>query len=123
MVRVMMLAPFLLGLSAYLARSEKTANPAASNGAGRIAIPWFASGFVALCGVNSLSLLPPTLVAHAVDFDTALLTMAMAALGLSTHLSALRRAGVKPLLLASVLFIWLIAGGAMINWQVLAWFG
>lgn len=123
MVRVMMLAPFLLGLSAYLARAEKTANRAASDGAGRIAIPWFAFGFVALCGVNSLSLLPPALVARAVDFDTALLTMAMAALGLSTHLSALRRAGVKPLLLASVLFIWLIAGGALINRQILAWLG
>ncbi|MGB6053920.1 MAG: putative sulfate exporter family transporter, partial [Burkholderiaceae bacterium] len=52
--------------------------------------------------------------------DTALLAMAMAALGLSTHLSAVRRAGVKPLLLAGLLFAWLIGGGALINHAVAA---
>ena len=41
--------------------------------------------------------------------------MAMAALGLTTHMSAIRRAGIKPLLLAGLLFCWLIAGGAAIN--------
>ena len=33
----------------------------------------------------------------------------------STHLSTIRRAEIKPLLLASVLFVWLVAGGALIN--------
>jgi uncharacterized membrane protein YadS len=47
--------------------------------------------------------------------DTWLLTMSMAALGLTTHLSAIRRAGLKPLLLAALLFAWLIVGGALIN--------
>jgi uncharacterized membrane protein YadS len=41
--------------------------------------------------------------------------MAMAALGLTTHISALKRAGSKPLLMALVLFIWLIVGGGAIN--------
>ena len=36
---------------------------------------------------------------------------AMAALGLTTHVSALRRAGAAPLLLALLLFVWLLAGG------------
>jgi uncharacterized membrane protein YadS len=39
----------------------------------------------------------------------------MAALGLSTHVGAIRRAGAKPLLLALLLFVWLLAGGASIN--------
>jgi len=34
---------------------------------------------------------------------------------LSTHLSTIRRAEIKPLLLASILFVWLVAGGALIN--------
>ncbi|SQC91218.1 Uncharacterised protein [Cedecea neteri] len=41
--------------------------------------------------------------------------LAMAALGLTTHVSALKKAGVRPLLMALVLFIWLIVGGAAIN--------
>jgi uncharacterized membrane protein YadS len=41
--------------------------------------------------------------------------MAMGALGLTTHLSAIRRAGIKPLLLGALLFVWLVAGGALIN--------
>ncbi|OGT98094.1 MAG: hypothetical protein A2X80_03600 [Geobacteraceae bacterium GWB2_52_12] len=39
----------------------------------------------------------------------------MAALGLATHISSIRKAGMKPLMLASILFVWLIVGGALIN--------
>ncbi|MGB7481141.1 MAG: YeiH family putative sulfate export transporter [Burkholderiaceae bacterium] len=120
MVRVMMLAPFLLGLSVWLGRSERgehgTATPAR-----RVTIPWFAFAFVAVAGFNSLGLLPRPLLAAIGDVDTALLAMAMAALGLSTHLSAVRRAGVKPLLLAGLLFAWLIGGGALINHALAAY--
>jgi len=41
--------------------------------------------------------------------------MAMAGLGLSTHLSAVRKAGIKPLALAALLFAWLTCGGLAIN--------
>jgi uncharacterized membrane protein YadS len=48
-------------------------------------------------------------------FDTWVLAAAMAALGLTTHAGAIRRAGRKPLLLACGLFVWLLLGGALIN--------
>ncbi|MEO8600578.1 MAG: putative sulfate exporter family transporter, partial [bacterium] len=118
MVRVMMLAPFLLILSAWIVRDRKTAAAAAHNrteSAARLAIPWFAFAFIAMVGFNSLALLPPQIVAGTVAVDTMLLAMAMAALGLTTHISAIRRAGVKPLILAALLFCWLIGGGAAIN--------
>jgi uncharacterized membrane protein YadS len=41
--------------------------------------------------------------------------MAMAALGLRTHAAAIRHAGIKPILLASVLFLFLMTGGYLIN--------
>jgi uncharacterized membrane protein YadS len=44
-----------------------------------------------------------------------ILAMAMAALGMCTHLSAIKTAGVKPLALAAVLFAWLILGGFLVN--------
>jgi uncharacterized integral membrane protein (TIGR00698 family) len=80
-----------------------------------LTIPWFAFAFVAVIVFNSLALLPQSVVADAVNVDTFLLAMAMGALGLTTHLSAIRRAGVKPLLLGALLFVWLVAGGALIN--------
>ena len=116
MVRVMMLAPFLVGLSALLARGRHAGNGPRS----KIAVPWFAFGFIAMVGFNSLQLLPARLVGALVDLDTALLAMAMAALGLTTHASALRQAGTRPLLLAVLLFAWLLGGGLLINLGVRA---
>jgi uncharacterized integral membrane protein (TIGR00698 family) len=123
MVRVMMLAPFLIGLSAYLSRNPERGRdcgeePAAGR---RIVIPWFALGFVAVAGINSLAVLPKAVVSIALDVDTLLLAMAMAALGLTTHVSAIRAAGIKPLALAAVLFAWLIVGGFAINMFVARW--
>jgi uncharacterized integral membrane protein (TIGR00698 family) len=124
MVRVMMLAPFLIALSAWLARKSAVANGAngepvvASSGVGslrRVTIPWFAFAFIGMVVFNSLALLPHAVVGTAIDVDTFLLAMAMGALGLTTHLSAIRRAGIKPLLLGALLFVWLVAGGALIN--------
>ena len=111
MVRVMMLAPFLMALSAYLCRGVSSAKK-------RIVIPWFAVGFVAVAAFNSFDLLPHAVVATAISIDSVLLAMAMAALGLTTHVSAIRTAGLKPLGLAAFLFGWLLMGGFLINWAI-----
>lgn len=116
MVRVMMLAPFLLGLSAWLNRSAATvAQPRG------MVVPWFALGFAAMVVLNSVLPLPAKAAAAAVGVDGFLLAMAMAALGLTTHVSAIRKAGARPLLLATILFAWLIVGGALINTAVSSW--
>ena len=109
MVRVMMLAPFLVILSTVLSRASGAGAPR------RITVPWFALGFIAVTAFNSLNLLPRSLIDAAVRVDTLLLAMAMAALGLGTRLSAIRAAGAKPLALAALLFGWLMCGGAGIN--------
>ena len=126
MVRVMMLAPFLLLLSAWLARDaarKSVGGGGGKHGKSKITIPWFAFGFVAMVLFNSLHWLPAPVVAVATDIDTGLLAMAMAALGLSTHFSAIRKAGAKPLLLALILFGWLLVGGGLINHWVPALLG
>lgn len=116
MVRVMLLAPFLLALSVYLSR-EKSPESARETAQVKppISIPWFALGFIAVTGLNSLVVIPAQLTALATQFDTFVLAMAMAALGLTTHVSAIRSAGTRPLALAAVLFTWLVAGGIAIN--------
>ncbi|ACY84024.1 YeiH family putative sulfate export transporter [Edwardsiella piscicida] len=111
MIRVMMLAPFLLILSSALSRG-------AGNASGKkapITIPWFAVIFILVAGVNSFNLLPGALVHALITLDIILLAMAMAALGLTTHISAIRQAGIRPIILASLLFAWLIIGGGAIN--------
>jgi uncharacterized integral membrane protein (TIGR00698 family) len=126
MLRVMMLAPFLLLLSASQA-VRQSASHSAGHGAdhGRrgahALVPWFALLFIAASALNSLQLLPAVAVGWLVQFDTLLLAMAMAALGLRTHGGAIRQAGVKPLLLAATLFVFLAVGGYAINRMVTHW--
>lgn len=105
MIRVILLAPALLVMSLFTGdrqvRGEKR----------RITIPWFAFGFIAVIGFNSLGLLPASIVKFINDFDTFLLTMAMTALGAETSIEKFRQAGAKPFLLAAILFLWLTGGG------------
>jgi uncharacterized integral membrane protein (TIGR00698 family) len=119
MVRVMMLAPFLMGLSALLARG--VAHGSAGPQAHGPSIPWFAIGFLGVVICNSLGVLSARLQSAATVLDTVLLAMAMAALGLTTHVGALRAAGPKPLWLGAALFAWLVIGGGAINMLVNAW--
>lgn len=122
MVRVMMLAPFLIALGS--ARGAPCARAAIASAQGparprRLVIPWFALGFIGMVLFNSLSLLPQGARSALIGADTFLLAMAMAALGLTTHISAIRRAGIKPLLLGALLFGWLVVGGGLINVAVM----
>lgn len=116
MLRVMLLAPFLLILSLLEQRRAKQLN-SDKKGAQKqaITIPWFAFLFIIVSGINSLHIIPPALTKSLVYLDTILLTMAMAALGLRTHIGAVRQAGSKPLLLAASLFCFLLVGGLFIN--------
>lgn len=123
MVRVMMLAPFLIALAVYLARANARQSSEQGLAKGILAgvtVPWFAFIFVAVAGFNSLQLLPEATIVHIAQIDTAFLAMAMAGLGLTTDIKAIRRAGLKPLMLASLLFVWLIIGGGALNYVITA---
>ena len=119
MIRVMMLAPVLVVISFALARSVaqiaitkgKTGTTSTRS---KITIPWFAFGFLAVIGFNSLNLLPAPVITTINNFDTFLLTMAMTALGAETSIEKFKRAGAKPFLLATLLYIWLLAGGYLL---------
>lgn len=114
MLRVMMLAPFLL----FMAARVKQLAPAGATEKSKITIPWFAIMFIVVTIFNSFHLLPNSVVQMLIMLDTIMLAMAMAALGVTTHVSALKKAGAKPLMMALVLFIWLIVGGGAINYAI-----
>lgn len=116
MIRVMMLAPFLLILGLLITNnqdiSEGTAYESMTNKVRpKVTIPWFAFGFLAVIGFNSLDVLPTIIVNSLNYIDTFMLTMAMTALGVETSFDKFKKAGPKPFLLAFILFIWLIVGG------------
>ncbi|HCM48635.1 MAG TPA: YeiH family putative sulfate export transporter [Colwellia sp.] len=119
LIRVMMLAPFILMLSAGLNRIDNLANSSISNSAERkkivITIPWFVFGFMATAMINSVVLLPDffkVAFSFASQFS---LAMAMAALGAQTQWTSIKAAGPKPLILGLLLFIILIFGGFFLS--------
>lgn len=115
MIRVMMLAPFLLALSYFLQKEH--------SGNRKINIPWFAVLFIGVAIFNSFNLLPTSWVNFLVELDGFLLMMAMSALGLTTRFSAIKQAGLKPLLLGAIVCLWLIIGGFGVNWGMEQVFG
>ncbi len=115
MIRVMMLVPVLLILGYWVAKKAKSGmNADGSVQKTKVAVPWFAVGFLAVIGFNSFDLLPVPVVDAINYVDTFLLTMAMAALGAETSIDKFKKAGAKPFILAFWVYVWLIFGGYML---------
>lgn len=118
MIRVMMLAPVLVIMGLVLAKFRSRRSSAAE-GKNKIAVPWFAFGFLLVIGINSLLQAMPQIPEGALgQFTTAIngldnfmLTMAMTALGAETSFDKFKQAGAKPFFLAGIIYIWLLAGG------------
>lgn len=113
MIRVMMLVPVLLVIAWTVARdvAKRDNLENADTNKPKISIPWFAILFLVVIGFNSLDLLPESIVDWINQLDTFLLTMSMAALGAETSFDKFKKAGIKPFLLAAILYCWLIGGG------------
>ena len=123
MIRVMLLVPVLLILGWWAAAKMRKSPAAAEGEKGKVAVPWFAFGFLLVIGFNSLNLLPEVVVGWINQFDTFLLTMAMAALGAETSFDKFKKAGVKPFLLAAILYVWLLVGGYIMAKYLVPCFG
>lgn len=101
MIRVLLLVPvlFSLALMAKQATGRKS----------KLVIPWFALFFLLVILLNSLYSLSSTSLHVINQIDTILLTMAMTAIGIETKFSKIKHVGMKPLYLASLLFVWLFS--------------
>ena len=118
MVRVMMLAPFLPILAAYMRARARRMNAKAGfieEFECPVTVPTFALLFIGAVLFNSLDVVPHPIVGMITMLDNWLLAAAMGALGLSTHFGTLRRTGGRPLVLTFILFLWLVLGGAAVN--------
>jgi uncharacterized integral membrane protein (TIGR00698 family) len=134
MTRVMLLVPVLLAVGMWVNRSARSAahQTAAHRHAGdtahhavprKLAVPWFALGFLLCVGLNSVHVLPDS-ATHTLNLlDTFALTMAMTALGMETRVAQIREAGPRALMTGLVLYVWLFVGGLGITWMVQRLFG
>jgi uncharacterized membrane protein YadS len=147
LVRTLMIIPICLTLAALTARNRRPAGPAhpavpgqptaapqapmaptapraSAVGRARISparvlrlVPWFLIGFVIAAAVNSTGVIPAAAHAPLQHASVFLVAVALSAIGLSTDVAALRKAGHRPLLLGAVL--WVTVAAASLGLQAL----
>lgn len=107
LVRTLMIIPICLALAAWVGRRGASAqgDGARSRVAPLRLIPWFLVGFLLAATINSIGLVPEPVRDVLGLVAVFLITVAMAAIGLSTDLARIRAAGARPLLLGGGLWI------------------
>jgi uncharacterized membrane protein YadS len=143
LVRTLMIIPICLGLAALTNRkprpastsaaalagpaataTESRAEGTASTGPARMSprrvlklVPWFLIGFVVVAAVNSAGVIPAGAHVPLQHASVFLVAVALSAIGLSTNVAALRKAGHRPLLLGALL--WITVAAASLGLQAL----
>ena len=80
-------------------------------------VPWFLIGFVVVAAVNSAGVIPAGAHVPLQHASVFLVAVALSAIGLSTNVAALRKAGHRPLLLGALL--WITVAAASLGLQAL----
>jgi uncharacterized membrane protein YadS len=142
LVRTLMIIPICLGLATLTGRKQQrpviAAAPAAAardGAAGAPAspadlasahmsprraiklVPWFLIGFVLVAAINSCGIIPAGAHSPLEHASVFLVSVALSAIGLSTNVAALRKAGARPLILGAVL--WITVATASLGLQAL----
>jgi len=137
LVRTLMIIPICLGLAALTARKQRPVIATAPAAAGAPAspppvspafarmsprraaklVPWFLIGFVLVAAVNSCGIIPAGAHSPLEHASVFLVSVALSAIGLSTNVAALRKAGARPLILGAVL--WITVATASLGLQAL----
>ena len=102
LTRTLAIVPIALALAAR--RGAHRTGAGATQRLRRI-VPLFIVGFVAAVAVNTAGMVPAAWHRPLSDAATFMITAALAAIGLSTDVHHIRRAGVRPLALGAVLWI------------------
>ena len=112
LTRTTTIVPVVLVLAAL--RLRRTGE-AAERGVRR-AIPWFLLWFVAAAAVNTSGVVGAALAHDASRLGAALITVALAGVGLSTRFSSLRSTGIRPLLLGALVWASVAVSSLALIW-------
>ncbi|MBS1905816.1 MAG: putative sulfate exporter family transporter [Actinobacteria bacterium] len=104
LVRTLMIIPISIGLSVIESRRAAAGRRMTPRGVIGL-VPWFLVGFLIVAVIGSLGVIPVGPREAMVHTSGFLIATAMAGIGLSTDVAALRRAGWRPLLLGAILWI------------------
>ncbi len=121
LVRTLMIIPITVVLAVAEGRRSGRGERLTANRVLRL-VPWFLVGFLLLAGANSLGLVSPQCAAALSDVSVFLIGVAIAGIGLSTDLRAIRAAGVKPLLCGGLLSL-LVLGTTLLVMALTGNFG
>ncbi|WP_353112796.1 putative sulfate exporter family transporter [Microbacterium sp.] len=103
LVRTLMIIPISVGLSVMEARRSAGGHRLTGRRILHL-VPWFLVGFIVVAVVNSFGVIPDGPREFLVHASVFLIAMALAGIGLSTDIPALRRAGWRPLALGGILW-------------------
>jgi uncharacterized integral membrane protein (TIGR00698 family) len=119
LTRTLAIIPICLGLAAIRGRrgQDAAAKPAARRVTIRRIVPVFIVAFIAAVAANTIGLVPAAWHHGLSDLSTWMITAALAAIGLSTDVRHVRRAGLRPLALGAVL--WVTVGLTSLGLQAL----
>jgi len=111
LVRTLMIIPISIGLAIAENRRTSAGAPMTARRALGL-VPWFLVGFLLVAIANSFIPIPAGVHDGLVTASVFLVSVALAGIGLSTDLAAIRRAGWRPLLLGLTLST-LVAGTSL----------
>jgi len=84
-------------------------------------VPWFLVWFVGAAVLESIGAIPAAWHAPLADLAVVLITVALAAIGLSTQLGAMRRAGHRPLVVGTLTWATVALTGLALQFAVGSW--
>jgi uncharacterized integral membrane protein (TIGR00698 family) len=91
LARVTLLIPVMYAIALLIrSRAEQAVT------SGRQALPWFLVGFLALFGLNTFLTIPPLVQEGLTGLSSALMIMAISALGMKTSVAQALEVGIKP---------------------------
>jgi uncharacterized integral membrane protein (TIGR00698 family) len=107
LTRTLAIVPICLGLAAVRRWRGKdvAGGPAARRISVRGIVPVFIAAFIAAVAVNTIGLVPEAWHHGLSVLSTWMITAALGAIGLSTDVRGIRRAGLRPLALGAVLWV------------------
>jgi uncharacterized integral membrane protein (TIGR00698 family) len=124
LTRTLMIIPICLGLAALVrrrdARTDGTTVRTEEHALVRALklVPWFLIGFLIVAAANTLGLVPASSHNALQHVSLFLITVALSAIGLSTDVAALRRAGHRPLLLGLCLWVAVATTSLLLQWAL-----
>jgi uncharacterized integral membrane protein (TIGR00698 family) len=95
LTRTLMIVPITLALAIFTSRQNTTNN----NFRFSAIFPWFILGFLVTSVISTIGIIPPVICKNLAQIGKFLIIMAMAAIGLNTHLKHLISNGIKPIIL------------------------